>query len=292
MIEGQRMNAGGIFDSYLTDFARREKHKTALTYHKLLSLFERWLGEQGLEEFDEQHVINFLEGQRWSNATRNTFLAAIRGWSKNAKSKIPSGVTLEEIQLGRDAEKRLERIEGIRDYKVERKEKAALSLEQISGLFDAMDPDTLSVFWVLLWFGFRVGELKMIKGIDWEAGRLEVETEKVGGTRTLFFDGYTARILKHASDKGLLDMPDLAIWKRLRKYSGFCRPVKLTPHLCRHTFATHFSTLTDEFTLKRMLGHHYTSATDVYVHRFDEQIREVMVDRHYLKPLEVKGDGA
>jgi site-specific recombinase XerD len=271
MIEKQKINAGGIFDSYIGDFARREKHKTALTYHRLLSQFEQWLAEQSLGDFDEQHVIKFLEGQQWSNATRNTFLAAIRGWSKNAKSRIPSGTTLEEIQRGRDAEKRLERIEGIRDYKVERKEKAALSLEQISGLFDAMDPDTFSVFWILLWFGFRVGELKMIKGIDWEAGRLEVETEKVGGTRTLFFDGYTARILKHASDKGLLDMPDLAIWKRLRKYSGFCRPVK--------------------FTLKRMLGHHYTSATDVYVHRFDEQIREVMVERHYLKALEVGADG-
>jgi integrase len=288
MMEGRKMSDSGIFDSYLTDFARREKHKTALTYYKLLSQFARWLGEQGLEEFDEQHVINFLEGQRWSNATRNTFLAAIRGWSKSAKSRIPSGATLEEIQRGRDAEKRLERIEGIRDYKVERKEKVALSLEQISGLFDSMDSDTSSLFWVLLWFGVRVGELKRIKDIDWDAGRLEVETEKVGGTRGLFFDVYTARLLKHALDKKLLDLPDLAIWKRMRKYSGFCSPIKLTPHLCRHTFATHFSTLTDEFTLKRMLGHHYTSATDVYVHRFDEQIREVMVERHYLKPLEVE----
>lgn len=292
MMKGQKMSDGGIFDSYLTDFARREKHKTALTYHRLLSQFERWLGEQELEEFDEQHVINFLEVQRWSNATRNTFLAAIRGWSKSAKSRIPSGTTLEEIQRGRDAEKRLERIEGIRDYKVERKEKAALTLKQISGLFDAMDPDTSTVFWILLWFGFRLGELKMIKGINWEAGRLEVETEKAGGTRALFFDGYTAKLLRHAVDKRLLDLPDIRIWKMFRKYSGYCAPARLTPHTCRHTFATHFSTLTDEFTLKRMLGHHYTSATDVYVHRFDEQIREVMVDRHYLKPLEVGADGA
>lgn len=276
--------AAGIFAAFITDYARREKHRTALTYHKLLGQFERWLGERGLADFDRDDVLEFLEGQEWSNASRNTFLAAIRGWAKDAKSRLPHGAW--------DADKRMERIMNIKDYKLERKEKPALSLEQISDLFGAMDPDASSIFWILLWFGLRLNELKLIKSIDWEAGRLAVETEKVGGSRALFFDEYTARILRHALDKGLLDLPDIMIWKRLRKYSGLVAPAKLTPHLCRHTFATHFSTLTDEFTLKRMLGHAPRSATDVYVHRFDEQIREVMVERHYLKQLEAVGDGA
>jgi len=273
---------GGIFDSFVADYERREKYLTARTYHILLGEFAKWLDGRGLADFDRNQVLEFLEGQKWSNASRNCFLAALRGWAKFARGYAEEG----------HEQARLSRIEGIKEYAVKREEKPALSLEQVSDLFDVMDPDTSTVFWILLWFGFRLGELKMIKGIDWGAGRLEVETEKAGGTRTLFFDGYTAKLLRHAADKGLLDLPDIKIWKMLRKYSGYCAPARLTPHTCRHTFATHFSTLTDEFTLKRMLGHHYTSATDVYVHRFDEQIREVMVNRHYLKTLEVREDGA
>lgn len=278
----------GIFDSFIGDFARREKHRTALTYHKLLGQFEGWLGENYPGDFDEEHVLEFLEGRDWSNASRNCFLAAIRGWAKNAKSKIPSGTTLEEIQRGRDTEKRMDRIIILKDYTVRREKKPALSLEQISDLFSVMDPDISSIFWVLLWFNFRVGELKLIKAIDWGKGRLEVENEKVGGTRILFFDEYTARILRHASDKGLLDLPNIKIWKMLRKYSGFVAPAKLTPHTCRHTFNTHMrNILKDDGLLRVLMGHTDRSMTDTYDWAFEEEIRMAMVENHYLKKLEV-----
>lgn len=284
----------GIFDSFIGDFARREKHRTALTYHRLLGQFERWVQEVSRHDtFDRENVLKFLEGQKWSNASKNCFLAALRGWAKDAKSKIPSGTTLEEIQQGRDAEKRLDRIIALKDYTVRREKKPALSLEQISDLFSVMDPDTSSVFWVLLWFNFRVGELKLIKTIDWERGRLEVENEKVGGTRILFFDEYTARILRHASDKGLLDLPEIKIWKMFRKYSGFVAPNKLTPHTCRHTFNTHMrNILKDDGLLRTLMGHGNRSMTDVYDSTFEEEIREAMVEKNYLKPLEVVADEA
>jgi integrase len=276
-----------IFDTFISDYTRREKHRTALTYYKLLSQFEKWLG--GRDQFDDQDVIGFLEGQKWSNTSRNIFLAAMRGWAKDAKSRIPSGATLEEIQRGREDEKRLERIINLKGYKQTRGEKPSLSLEQISTVFEAMTPEDAGLFWTLLWFGVRVGELKTVK-IDWTEGKLTVETEKVGGTRSLFFDEYTRRLLRYAEEKGLLDLPEATVWKRLRKYSGFIAPIKLGPHICRHTFATHFHELTDEITLKRMLGHSHGSATEVYVHPV-ERIREVMLVRHYLKPLEVGRDG-
>ena len=274
--------ASGIFDAYLGDFTRRGKEKTPVVYHKLLSQFSRWWGErEGL--LDRDDVLKFLEERRsrarpWSNSTCNLFLTALRGWAKFSRGYAEDG----------REQARLSRIEGIGGYTSRRGEKPALSLEQISTLFDAMDPDASSLFWILLWFGFRVGELKLIHNIDWEAGKLTVETEKVGGSRSLFFDGYTARILRHAHDNGLLDLPDIKIWKMLRRYSGYCAPAKLTPHVCRHTFATRFSTITDRDTLRRMLGHGPRETTDIYVHRSDEQLRKVMVARHYLKPLEPK----
>lgn len=269
------------FDTYIADFARREKHRTALTYHKLLSQFERWVEERGAQNFDREDVIEFLENRPWSNASRNCFLAALRGWARFMRGYAEDG----------KEQARFSRIEGIRDYRIERKEKPALSLEQISVLFDVMDPDTAELFWILLWFGFRVGELKLIKSVDWERGKLRVETEKAGGSRVLFFDGYTAKILRHALDKGLPDLSDKRIWGMLRKYSGCCAPIKLSPHIARHTFASHFATLTDRDTLRRMLGHAPRETTDIYVHVPEERIHEVMVVRHYLKPLEPDGSG-
>jgi len=282
----------GMFDDFLNDFLRRGKDSTATTYNKLLRQFSPWLNKHKLTDFDREDVLKFLERQKWTNASKNCFLAALRGWAKDAREKIPSGATLKEIQRGRDAEKRLGRIITLKDYTVHREEKPALSIEQISTLFNAMDPDTSSLFWVLCWFGFRVGELKLIIKIDWKLGRLEVKTEKAGGSRVLFFDDYTARLLRYAKDEKLLDLPDITIWRRFRQYSGLVRPIKLTPHTTRHTFSTHFRKIVDRDVRRRMLGHGPRETMDIYTHPFEEDIREAMIEKHYLKQLEGEDGGA
>jgi len=266
----------GIFESYLADFARREKHRTAVTYFKMFRLFERWLAERNMKSFDRDDVLAFLEEQDWKASSKNIFLSAIRGWAKFQRGYAEDGAT----------QARLSRIEGIRGYAVKSEGKAALSLEQIGDLMEVMDQDTKILLWTLLWFGFRVGELQLIQRIDWEKGELVVETEKRGGTRTLYFDAYTGEILKAGMERGLLDLPHLAIWRRFRKYSGYCFPLKLTPHICRHTFATHMAEIADRDILREMLGHGPRETTDIYVHPAAERVREVMVERHYLKPFE------
>jgi len=276
----------GMFDDFLNDYARRGRTKTAETYGRLLSQFERWLEGRGAAGFDREDVLKFLAERPWSATSKNLALTALRGWARDEKAKVPPGADLSEMQRGRDIEKRLDRISALRGFTVRREEKPALSLEQISTLLDAMDPNTSTLFWLLCWTGLRVGELKMIKNIDWEAGRLTVETEKAGGLRVLFFDKNTGELLKHAKERGLLDIPNTKIWRMFRRYSHFCQPVKLSPHACRHAFASKFAELTDRDTLRKMLGHGAKDATDIYVHVGEERIREVMVERHYLRPLE------
>lgn len=279
-----------IFEPFVADYARRERHRTATTYHTLLSQFERWLGERQLKEFDEAHVLEFLDEKGWANTSKNTFLAGIRGWAKAEKARVPSGATLEEMQRYRDVEKRLERIASLKDFKAKHTEKDALPPEQISMLFDVMDPKTASLFWVLLWTGVRVGELATMEP-DFERGRLVVHTEKSEGTRVLFMDEYTGRLLRHCMDTDTLYQPPKKIWKMLRKYSHYCAPTKLGPHICRHTFASRFAMLTDRDTLRKMLGHGAKDVTDLYVHVDEARVREVMLGRHYLKPLEPEGGG-
>ena len=284
----------GMFDDFLNDYLRREHEATATSYATLLLPFAKWLNQRGLSNsFDRDDVVEFLETQPWSNATRNLFLAGLRSWAKDVKSKIPTGTSLEEIQRLRDAEKRMERVINLKGYKIVRKEKVPLTLEQIGDIFRSMDSwvvgckDADIILWLLLWFGIRAGELKTLgDNIDWEVGSLVVATEKIGGTRKLFFDKYTAGVLKAAIDRGVLELPTATIRKRLGKYSHAIAPRRLNPHIARHTFASFFGAMTGSFTLKRVLGHGHESATDTYVHPEQEKIKELMLTKHFLKPLE------
>lgn len=110
--------------------------------------------------------------------------------------------------------------------------------------------------------------------------------------RTLYFDEYTGRILQNSENKGLLDIPYSTLYKNFRK-AGEQIGVDLTPHICRHTFATEMGQRTDPFTLARMLGHSVervapSKATGKYVHPSEEKIRELMLENHYLDALEVR----
>ena len=80
-----------------------------------------------------------------------------------------------------------------------------------------------------------------------------------------------------------------AVWRRLKRYSYYFPG--FTPHVCRHTFATHMARVVDRYTLMLMLGHSSRSATDLYVHPGPEEVRRAMLERHYLLPLEPKEEG-
>jgi integrase len=140
----------------------------------------------------------------------------------------------------------------------------------------------------LLWFGLRIGELKLIRHIDYEKGELEVETEKIGGSRKLFFDKFTARQLEIAESNKLFELPAGVIRHRLRKWTRALAPVKVSPHIFRHTFASFFGPIAGPFLLKRMLGHGHESATDIYVHPEEDKVRDLMINRHFLLGFEPK----
>jgi integrase len=267
--------AEGIFGEFLREYAMRGRTATYLTYRRLLSPFERWLRERGVSDPDRQHVLEYLASRPgWCNTTRNTFLSALRSWARWARGYAEDGPT----------QARLSRIETIRDFPHGREERPALSLEQIGLLLGKAEPDDYALLWILLWFGLRVGELGRIRSVDYEKGELVVETEKAGGARTLYFDAYTGSILGYAQDRGLLGLPPKEVWRRLRRYSYYA-PV-LTPHVCRHTFATHMAKAVSREALRRMLGHSPPTVTEMYIHPWEEEVREAMLRRHYLLPFE------
>jgi len=71
--------------------------------------------------------------------------------------------------------------------------------------------------------------------------------------------------------------------KKYRKLSGINK--KVSPHIIRHTFATHLVKQGENLvTIKELLGHRQLSSTQVYLHMTAEDIRKA-IDRHPIKNL-------
>ena len=277
------------FKDYLGDHERRNKLKTAQVYRSALRQFNIWLETQDKRDFDDKDITTFLDERLdLANESKNTLLKALKGWAKYARARVPVGVTFEQMQQGRELEKKCDRIIGIKSYTVYTPEKVALSLEQIRSLFDVLDSDIATIFWILLWFGLRLNEIKRIQGVNWEEKSIVIATEKTLGHRTLYFDDYTAKILHHAIDSGLLAWHGQKIWAKLKYYSSVVEPAKLTPHLARHCFASHFVNNVTRDELRIMLGHRSDDCTGIYVHPAQERIRDIMQNKHFLKLLEPK----
>ena len=284
-----------MFESFIEDYERREKFETAKTYRKLLKQFENWLnsrnGKGDSTKFGKETVLEFLKQKEWANSSKNVFLSALSSWASSELEKVQPPTNDEEKRKAR----RLKRIKNIGNYANDSEETEALDLDDVIDVRMALNSEDKKIFWILSWFGLRVGELKTVQEIDYENQSLTVETLKRSNhTRTLYFDKYTSNVLERAEDKDLLSKSYQSIYRAFSN-AGDRLKIELHPHVCRHTFATKFGERTDPFTLAKMLGHSLEGAgasrtTGKYVHPSEEKIREIMTENHYLKPLELGGE--
>jgi len=149
--------------------------------------------------------------------------------------------------------------------------------------------------------GLRVSELVGVKTADLNLGLGVLRTRGKGGKQRMvpvgsaaveavrrYLQGARGALLKGRHSEFLFvtarggPLTRQAFWHLLRRYglkAGITRT--LTPHVVRHSFATHLLERgADLRSLQMMLGHADISTTQIYTHVLRERLRQVY-DRHH-----------
>ena len=148
--------------------------------------------------------------------------------------------------------------------------------------------------------GIRRSEASMLKINDIDFGRTTLRISGKGDkVRLIPFADYLARMLQEfiilrsntfpsvsspwlfLNRKGERLIPE-SIYRIIRKYlSLVTTSEQRSPHVLRHTFATHLSNRGAELNaLKELLGHANLAATQVYTHNSIERLKEIYEKTH------------
>jgi len=312
-----------IIDEYLK---QEFTEKTRRYYRNLLEKFEGHINERSrdlhnVEEGDVQEYYNLkLTSGEWNGNSTITFMTVLQKFCRWMLEETDAvmigkrGVDLDNILKERV---RLTKIIRMRKPKAIQKIKTERpvflpDIKRILKLMlqDPKDKDHYSFMrmWCLDWFGCRVGELVKIKPemITLDANSLYFNTEKTLIQRMNYYDDFTKEILKvYVGDNVLINITEQGMWKCLNSYSkqfGQRLNTKLgrqsfntnmdalkdDPHLNKHLKKKYNVTIDERF-VKIISGHTIRGLSDmtmIYKHYPEAMIKEIMIDHHYLKPLE------
>lgn len=182
-----------------------------------------------------------------------------------------------------------------------------LTLEEVDRLLAAPDPQSplglrdAAMVELLYATGLRVSELVSLRlrDINLEAGylrcvgkgskeRLVPLGRQAAQRLRVYLDGARPAILRGASHPALFlnnrgrGMSRQGLWKILKKYGRAAGlRGKLSPHVLRHSFATHLLERgADLRSVQVMLGHADISTTQIYTHINRERLRKIYKDFH------------
>ena len=182
-----------------------------------------------------------------------------------------------------------------------------LTLGEVDQLLAAPDPETplgsrnMAMLQLLYATGLRVSELVSVRLVELNAEMGFVRTVgkgnktrlvPVGRTALTAIDAYTTRfrqqILKQGASEFLFvtsrgsSMSRQAFWKLLRRYGLMAGiPKTISPHMLRHSFATHLLERgADLRSLQIMLGHADISTTQIYTHVLRSRMRAIYDTYH------------
>lgn len=282
------------------DEEKLEKNYSKLTidgYYRELSIFLEYLNENNISSYnavdykDIRLYINYLYDLKYTNKTISRHISSLRSFFKYLKKE--NIIDNNPMLL-------------ISNPKLDKKLPKYLNFDDTEKLLNAFDNKNYVsirnslILEILYSTGIRVGEITNIKVSDISISN---ETIKVTGKgnkeRIVYFGSRCKNLLnlyfkesynelnKNNIDYLLLSKTGKKINEREIRtivddaavIAGI--KIKISPHVLRHTFATHMlQDGADLRSVQELLGHENLSTTQIYTHLTNEKIRNIYLNAH------------
>lgn len=288
------LGENSIISDYL-DYLKYQKNYsdyTILSYKEDIDEFFSYLSREGLEyksiEYgDLRFYLMYLKDEKSDdNSSINRKLSSLRGFYKYLANEGIVSTNVFSLVNGPKKSKKLPRY---------------FEYNELEELFNVCDNNTplgqrdLLLLEMLYATGVRVGELVNIKVKDIDRGRRNIIVLGKGNKeRFVTYGDYCSDSLDQYLDDGYLRLNiEKSDYLFLNKNGGNLteRGVryildelikktsvnkKISPHMIRHSFATHLlNEGCDLLTVQKLLGHESIKATQIYTHVTTDRLKEV-----------------
>lgn len=289
------LNYNPELDKYINEYLNSEYNtskNTRESYATDLYLLAKYYPKKNLKNLTKENIQEYLRNQNKSSKTKARYLTAINNFYKYL-------IEIKAITINP--------CEGIKMPKIEKKLPEYLTIEEVDNLLDirtssAYDQRNKAMLEVLYATGMRISELcnlttsnlfledKLIKvmgkgskerlvpindiAIEFLNNYLKFGRNELLGTSTceyVFISSRHVKITRQAFFKYI---------KKLCQEKGINK--KISPHILRHSFATHLlNNGADLRIVQELLGHSDISTTQIYTHLSTEKL-EKEYDKHPL----------
>ncbi len=289
----------GVILKFIDELKYEKNYSEHTTNGYLKDLYEflEYINNKGIKKFnnvtyqDLRLYINYLFNQGYSNKTISRLISSLRSFFKYLKK--------EELIDNNPCTL-------ISNPKLDKKLPKYLNFEETERLLNAFNIDTIEgirdslILEILYSTGIRVSELVNIKCSDISLSNKTIIVNGKGSKQRIVYFGekclkklelYMKKsynelnvnnaeyLLLSKTGKKLNDRTVREIIDRASSIAGI--KMKISPHVLRHTFATHMlSDGADLRTVQELLGHENLSTTQIYTHLTNEEIRRVYLSAH------------
>jgi integrase/recombinase XerC len=298
---------GGIMDKYIDlyldylIYQRNYSDLTIVNYKEDLLFFKDYLERQKVSFLNIDYAFirkfyNYMDEQKYSKNTISRKISSIRSFYKYLARNDYIEFNPFSLTKGPKKDKLLPKF---------------LYYNELEELFDACDLTTFSgvrdrlLLEILYATGMRVGELEKVKVND---VNLYDNSNKILGKgnkeRIVYFGDYAREIhdmyLKLRDDSCeylLINNKKSRLTARGMRYildkivKKACLNTKVSPHMLRHSFATHLlNEGCDLLSVQELLGHESLRATQVYTHVTNDRLKDVYLKSHPRGNVKVGND--
>lgn len=291
---GDNMNK--ILNEFLDylNIEKRYSSKTIDNYQIDLNQFSTFFKEKDIKkiEYDDlREYLEFLYNKNYSNKTISRHISSLKSFYKYLLNNNIISNNPTELLSSPKSEFRLPNYLNIEELD------KLLETPNIESKVGKRDILIIEMFYAT---GIRLSELVSIKLKDIDFNNRMIKIKGKGNKERYVFYGTNCKkyledylknsrpfYLKEENDHLFLNQHGKQISqsgieyivKKLLNESGIS--VHLTPHVLRHTFATHMlNEGADLMTVKELLGHSNISTTGIYTHVSNEQLRKTYLNAH------------